>query len=503
MDTDPPFLRYCSSQDPRNSAVRHPAELVFALEQSIFRDRDGERMQLQVQFWQATLAGEGSGDPIRFHRYVYLTGRKLALLNGESPRDQDMRAVFIKGLPDDIFMDFKTALHNNPAGTKTLSDVFEILQVYAGSEAVKQKVASLMRQCARSFDKRPPAGVFVAHPDSATTRPWFDFAKGKCTRGSQCKFAHSNATRADAPPPPVVCSHCSKRGHTVATCYAKYPEKRVTSARARPATKSSRPDSRSRATFLLGVRKDIDALLLEGEQDEEVGAVFSFTATPAIVPIASSPIAVNQQLVTLPPVRQIESAAVFRGRSLSDVWICDEMTYSQQRSLYAYWALRRVASELPFVLRGVTRIVCAPSYPSESVSDMILQYHGPVVERLCRREDSNSAPPEIAVLEPPVAQTRSAEVRCTVAAAGLLGNVSENFAVVDKIEFNSPLPSSEFKSPMNHQIGSSCGNLARYKIRARSISPPGRRCAYSRSESGKLARRRVRHERQVRLYSVH
>ena len=179
----------------------NPAELVFALEQAIFRDRDGEKLQLQMQFWQATLASEGSGDPVRFHRYVTLAGRKLALLNNEPIRDQDMRAVFIKGLPDEIFMDFKTALHNNPAGTKTLNDVYEILNIYAGSEAVKQKVASLMRQCARSFDKRPPAGVFVTQ-DSASPRPCFDFAKGKCTRGSQCKFAHSNVPRTDASPPP-------------------------------------------------------------------------------------------------------------------------------------------------------------------------------------------------------------------------------------------------------------------------------------------------------------
>ena len=183
----------------------NPAELVFALEQAIFRDRDGEKLQLQMQFWQATLASEGSGDPVRFHRYVTLAGRKLALLNNEPIRDQDMRAVFIKGLPDEIFMDFKTALHNNPAGTKTLNDVYEILNIYAGSEAVKQKVASLMRQCARSFDKRPPAGVFVAHQDSASPRPCFDFAKGKCTRGRQCKFAHSNVPRTDASPPPPWC----------------------------------------------------------------------------------------------------------------------------------------------------------------------------------------------------------------------------------------------------------------------------------------------------------
>jgi hypothetical protein len=34
----------------------NPAELVYALEQAIYRDRDGEKLQLQLQFWQASLS---------------------------------------------------------------------------------------------------------------------------------------------------------------------------------------------------------------------------------------------------------------------------------------------------------------------------------------------------------------------------------------------------------------------------------------------------------------
>jgi hypothetical protein len=124
-----------------------PAALVASIELAVFRDRDGEKQQLQLQFWQSTLEVEGKGDPIQFHRYVLLAGRRLALLNNEPVRDNDMKAVFIKGLPDDIFLGFKTGLHNNPSSSKTFDDVFQILQVYAGSDFARPKINDLIVAC--------------------------------------------------------------------------------------------------------------------------------------------------------------------------------------------------------------------------------------------------------------------------------------------------------------------------------------------------------------------
>ena len=191
-----------------------PAALVAAIELAVFRDRDGERQQLQLQFWQATLEVEGKGDPIQFHRYVLLAGRKLALLNNEAVRDADMKAVFIKGLPDDIFLGFKTGLHNNPASCKTFDDVFQILKVFAGSDSAKPKINDLIKLRARQYNKSGPAGVFVARAvpkapaaQSPTTRAvCFDFSKGRCTRGADCKFLHSTAPT----PAAVTCTHCLK-----------------------------------------------------------------------------------------------------------------------------------------------------------------------------------------------------------------------------------------------------------------------------------------------------
>ena len=92
-----------------------PAALIEAIETAVFRDRSSEKSQLLLKFWQSTLASEGNGDPIQYQRFVLLTGRKLALLCNEPARDIDMRTVFIQGLPDDIFMPFKTSLHNHPS----------------------------------------------------------------------------------------------------------------------------------------------------------------------------------------------------------------------------------------------------------------------------------------------------------------------------------------------------------------------------------------------------
>ena len=266
----------------------NPAELVYALEQAIYRDRDGEKLQLQLQFWQASLSNEGNGDPVRFHRYVSLAGKKLALLNAEPVRDLDMRAVFIKGLPDDIFLDFKTALHNNADKSKTFNDVFEMLKVYAGSESVKQKIGVLMRSCSRSFDKRPPAGVFVA---DAREKHCFDFAKGKCAR-SNCKFAHVSGARSSVVPSPtlaVVCAHCGKKGHTLEVCRSRLAEgKGAPPTRSRPVAKRAIPtDARGRAAFLLDIRQSIDELMQEGgqQQDEQQHGVFTFTAVVPVVPV--------------------------------------------------------------------------------------------------------------------------------------------------------------------------------------------------------------------------
>ena len=107
-----------------------PASLVQAIETAIFRDGSSEKSLLLLKFWQSNLANEGNGDPIQYHRFVLLTGRKLALLCNETVRDVDMRTVFLKGLPDDIFTPFKTSLHNHPSGAKTFEEVFQILKTF-------------------------------------------------------------------------------------------------------------------------------------------------------------------------------------------------------------------------------------------------------------------------------------------------------------------------------------------------------------------------------------
>ena len=262
-----------------------PAALVAAIELAVFRDRDGERQQLQLQFWQATLEVEGKGDPIQFHRYVLLAGRKLALLNNEAVRDADMKAVFIKGLPDDIFLGFKTGLHNNPASCKTFDDVFQILKVFAGSDSAKPKINDLIKLRARQYNKSGPAGVFVARAvpkataaaQSPTTRAvCFDFSKGRCTRGADCKFLHSTAPT----PAAVTCTHCLKKGHLVDMCFAKYPEKRTLRPKA-PSARSipSVPRSKAATNLLLTLQESVNKLLLgdlSNSQDEEETAGFHY-----------------------------------------------------------------------------------------------------------------------------------------------------------------------------------------------------------------------------------
>ena len=259
--------------------------------------------------------------------------------------------MFIKGLPDDIFLDFKTALHNNADKAKTFNDVFEMLKVYAGSESVKQKIGVLMRSCSRSFDKRPPAGVFVA---DAREKHCFDFAKGKCAR-SNCKFAHVSGARSSVAPSStlaVVCAHCSKKGHTLDVCRSRLTEgKSAPPARSRPGTKRAIPtDARGRAAFLLDIRQSIDELMREGsqQQDEQQHGVFTFAAVLPVVPVVP---------VVRSPVAQFASCqslvAITNGSSpvegtFKNNFSNTPATARDFRSLVDYW---KVSRELPGALR--------------------------------------------------------------------------------------------------------------------------------------------------------
>ena len=179
-----------------------------------------------------------------------------------------MKAVFIKGLPDDIFLGFKTGLHNNPASCKTFDDVFQILKVFAGSDSAKPKINDLIKLRARQYNKSGPAGVFVAravprapaaHASPTTRAVCFDFSKGRCTRGAECKFLHSSAPT----PAAVVCTHCLKKGHLVDMCFAKYPEKRTLRPKA-PSARSvpSVPRSKTATNLLLTLQESVNKLLL-------------------------------------------------------------------------------------------------------------------------------------------------------------------------------------------------------------------------------------------------
>ena len=108
----------------------NPAALVAAIELAIFRDRDEEGRMLKQVLWASTLAVEGKGDPLQYQRYVFLTSRKLEAIYAEPVRDSDLRSIFVKGLPDDIFIDFKTSLQVN-VSIKTFNEVFEALKIFA------------------------------------------------------------------------------------------------------------------------------------------------------------------------------------------------------------------------------------------------------------------------------------------------------------------------------------------------------------------------------------
>ena len=138
------------------------------------------------------------------------------------------------------------------------------------------------------YVKSSAAGVFVARPQPparnaapATTRAvCFDFGKGKCARGSDCKFLHT-------PPPSgvAVCTHCSKKGHAADMCFAKYPEKRPVKAKAGPGVPPKYPSSRSKAAtnLLLTLRKNVNDLLSAEDEDatlveDETAQAFTLTA---------------------------------------------------------------------------------------------------------------------------------------------------------------------------------------------------------------------------------
>ena len=282
-----PTLGYNYSRIEETVEFARPAELVAAIELAIYRNRDEEGGQLKLQLWASTLAAEGRGDPVTYHRYVLLTGRKLHALFGEQVRDSELRAVFTKGLPDDIFLDFKTSLQVN-VSIKTFNDVNEALKVFVASDTHLPKVKALIRLCERQYNKPVPAGVFLAQPHHAPRAPpttqavCFDFTKGKCNRGDGCRFLHSSAAVKDTQASSVVtCAHCSKKGHVADNCFSKYPEKRPARSTMRTkqgvaAAKATRPNAARAANFLLNIRQNVDNMLLEAEEDEGHAEVFTF-----------------------------------------------------------------------------------------------------------------------------------------------------------------------------------------------------------------------------------
>ena len=240
-----PTLGYKYNRIEETVAFARPAELVAAIELAIYRNRDEEGGQLKLKLWASTLAVEGRGDPAQYHRWVLLTARKLEALFGEPVRDSELRTLFIKGLPDDIFLDFKTSLHVN-VSIKTFDDVNEALKIFAASDTHLPKVNALIRLCERQYVKPVPAGVFLAQPHQIPrAQPnqvaCNDFIKGKCTRGDGCRFLHSHAAKVAQAGTVAVCTHCSKKGHSVDTCFTKYPDKRPNRMRVKQGVAAARP----------------------------------------------------------------------------------------------------------------------------------------------------------------------------------------------------------------------------------------------------------------------
>ena len=284
-----PSLGYNYHRIEETVDFARPAELVAAIELAIYRNRDEEGRQLKQELWASTLATEGRGDPVQYHRYVLLTGRKLESLYGEPVRDSELRQIFTKGLPDDIFLDFKTSLQVN-ISIKTFNDVNETLKIFVASDTHLPKVKALMRQCERQYSKPVPAGVFLAQTRHVPRAPptvqavCFDFTKGKCDRGDGCRFLHSSGADKNKQASSVVtCSHCSKKGHTADACYTLHPDKRPVRMRvkqgvaaAKVARPNSHPNAARAANFLLNIRQNVDSMLLEAEEDEGHAELFAF-----------------------------------------------------------------------------------------------------------------------------------------------------------------------------------------------------------------------------------
>jgi transposase InsO family protein len=313
-----------------------PAQLIKAIESAVFRNEDGEREQLQLQFWNATLAEEGRGDPYQLHRFILLAGRKLAVLNNEPIRDGDMRSVLIKALPDEIFIGFKTGLHNHPSGSKTFNDVFNILKIYSASSSAKPLIDDLIRRCARQYSKPVPAGVFVSRastrspPTTLTQQPCYDFAKGKCARGRDCKFAHAPGSTAPATKTLTSCSHCSKTGHLPENCFLKFPEKRRARNGSAAAPKAQQAASRA-TNFLLDIRKNVEELLLEDSDNHEAQAdCFMFTTVPSVLPALSA--APRALAAPISPVSAANvSPSVFSAPTSTSVQCSELMIHTKPR----------------------------------------------------------------------------------------------------------------------------------------------------------------------------
>jgi hypothetical protein len=282
-----PTLGYKYNRIEETVAFARPAELVAAIELAVYRNRDEEGGQLKVKLWASTLATEGRGDPAQYHRWVLLTARKLEALFGEAVRDSELRAIFTKGLPDDIFLDFKTSLQIN-VSIKTFDEVNEALKIFAASDTHSPKVNALIRLCERQYVKPVPAGVFLAQPVAhqiPRAQPnqvaCNDFIKGKCTRGDGCRFLHSHAAKVAqaSTVAAVVCTHCSKKGHSVDTCFTKYPDKRPSRMRVKQgvaAARPARPNAARAANFLLNIRQNVEDMLLETEEQDGRAEVFTF-----------------------------------------------------------------------------------------------------------------------------------------------------------------------------------------------------------------------------------
>ncbi len=271
-----------------------PAKLIISVEKILFQNPDGEKQALHAEFITSSLAVQGGGDPEFYYRYVFLTANKLAKLGNEQVRDFDMRQILVQGLPDEIFLDFKALLHNNPTTNKTFEDVFQTLKLWCSSKLISAKIDNLILQCSRQYKKPVSAGVFVATgsrprapprernlqstPTQGGTVPkCYDFEKGKCARGAGCRFSHALPISSGVSSS-LVCAFCGKKGHLEADCFGKHPEKRPQRGKKQP-QRNSLPPGTTRSNYLLHLRNRIDEeLYVEGAaQDSDLAPLFTIT----------------------------------------------------------------------------------------------------------------------------------------------------------------------------------------------------------------------------------